>query len=68
MASGGRRGGPMPKGGAAARRMRVRRVAPAWTHVYLAQEPLGTADGPMVAGLPRRACTARYGGKPIDRA
>jgi hypothetical protein len=44
MASGGRCGEPMAEGGAAARRMRVRRVALAWAHMYLAQEPLGIAD------------------------
>jgi hypothetical protein len=58
MAFGGRRGEPMAEGDAAARRMRVRRVAPAWAQKYHAQEPLGTVDGPGVTGLPRCACTA----------
>jgi hypothetical protein len=60
MAFGGRRGEPMAQGGAAAQHMRVRRMAPAWAQKYHAQEPLGTADGPRVAGHPRCACTVRY--------
>jgi hypothetical protein len=68
MAFGGQRGEPMAEGGAAARRMRVQRMAPAWAQKYDAQEPLGTTDGPGVAGLARRACTARYGGRPTGRA
>jgi hypothetical protein len=58
----------MAEGGAAARRMRVRRVALAWAHKYLAQDPLGTGDRPRVVGLPRRACTVWYGGRPTGRA
>jgi hypothetical protein len=44
MAFDGRRGEPMADGGAATRRMRVWRVAPARAQRYYAQEPLGTAD------------------------
>jgi hypothetical protein len=68
MAFDGRRGEPMADGGAATRRMRVWRVAPARAQRYYAQEPLGTADKPGVGGLPRRACTAQYGGRPTGRA
>jgi hypothetical protein len=32
-------------------------------HKYHAQARLGTADGPTVAGLPRRARTVAYGGE-----
>jgi hypothetical protein len=56
----GRRGRPMADGGATGRRMRAQRVARIWGPQYHAQERLGTADGPIVAGLPRRACMVAY--------
>jgi hypothetical protein len=69
MGNDGASGEPMAfDGGAATRRMRVRRMAPARPQRYYAQEPLGTADRPGVGGLPRRACTAQYGGRPTGCA
>jgi hypothetical protein len=61
MAACGRWDGPMAKGGATGRRIRAQRVARIRGPQYHTQERLGAADGPTVAGLPRRARTAAYG-------
>jgi hypothetical protein len=61
-------GRPMVGSGGAAWPVRTHHVAQRRTHRHRAQGPRSTAHGPLDAKLPRRACTASYGGGRRDRA